>query len=142
VVYERLRQYTPEAKTPHEQAAAVALTREVFDYHRMGHDRRLLQFLPDGIFGEGAGGCETTWDMNEEGGTLRLTIFGSNCVTCRLEKCGDGAWHGAWLIGEKMPVKLTPLSRAPTKTPPTQNPKTKQNSPNKWTKNPGGRPHA
>lgn len=75
----------------------------------MGHDRRRLQFLPDGTFGEGAGGCEMTWDLCEEKGVLTLSIFGHNYVTCRAGECGDGAWHGAWLIGEKMPVELTPV---------------------------------
>ena len=108
VVYERrLRQYAPEGKTPRERAAARALTRGVFDYHRMGYDRRRLQFLRDGTFGEGAGGCEKTWDLHEEGGAVTLTIFGPGYVTCRAADCADGAWHGAWLIGEKMPVELT-----------------------------------
>lgn len=111
VVYERrLRQYAAEGKTARERAAARALARGVFDYHRMGHDRRRLQFLPDGTFGEGVGGCEKTWDVHDEGGALKLTIFGPGYVTCRAEECGDGVWHGAWLIGEKMPLELTPLA--------------------------------
>jgi hypothetical protein len=109
-VYERRsRQYAPEGKTPRERIAARALTHGVFDYHRMGYDRRRLQFLPDGTFGEGGGGCEKTWNPHDEDGALTLTIFGPGHVTCRAEDSGEGVWHGAWLIAEKMSMELTPI---------------------------------
>jgi hypothetical protein len=35
-----------------------------------------------------------TWDVDEEESVVRLTIFGPNYVTGRLEEYGEGAWHG------------------------------------------------
>ncbi len=98
--------YTPEGKSPRELTAAQRLTTSVYDYHRIGYDRRSLEFLPDGAIGGGAATCENSWDLWEENGVMHLTISGVGYVTCRLQKHEDDVWRGVWEIAEKMPVEL------------------------------------
>ena len=113
----RFARFDLAGKTGRERAAVQELTRGIFDYHRIGYDRRTLQFLPDGTVGEGAAGCERAWDVSEEKSGMRLSLFGPGFVTCTLERQADGCWQGAWLICEKMPVELTAVTVAVVESP-------------------------
>ena len=106
-----VRRFRAEKKSGDELAAAAQVAGRLFDYHRVGHDRRPMRLLPDGCIGEGAGGCEVYWDLRTaEDGKVRLEIFSDRDLTMRLETNGCEIWRGRWLRHECMPVELTPLA--------------------------------
>ena len=80
-----------------------------WEYHRVGHDRRAMRFLPDGRVGEGAAGCEVLWDIRTHDSRLCLEIFGRTQKTLAVTLDADGTWRGRWLCYEKMSVELSPL---------------------------------
>jgi hypothetical protein len=81
----------------------------VYDYHRVGYDRRNLSFKEDGTVGKGRAGCEVFWDVADTPGGLVLDISSEFELTCSLKADDSGTWRGQWLRFEKMPVELTPL---------------------------------
>ena len=95
---------------PDEEATYAALCHQrFFRYTRVGHDERLLEFLPDGQIGAGRGACETHWLVERESsGTMVLKLFGQSLQTVRLEPGSRGTWNGRWLVFEGMEVLLSP----------------------------------
>lgn len=81
-----------------------------FNYVRVGHDERPLEFLEGGMLGRGAARCERTWALEAEGGVVHLVISGHTFITCRLVCVGGNDWEGRWLEYERMPIRLEPLS--------------------------------
>jgi len=90
------------------QQAAQRLTRGVFDYHRMGFDRRPMRFSRDGTIGEGARARELYWRCKTAGKKATLEIHSQAGITCRLVEDHDRVWRGRWLCCEKMRVELSP----------------------------------
>lgn len=81
-----------------------------YHYHRIGHDERPMELLPDGTIGAGAEGAERPWYVREEPLTTSLVISGDICgLTLR----DDGCWRGRWLQFEKMRVELVPQRLQP-----------------------------
>ena len=97
-------------KSEKEKLFSETIINSVFDYHRVGHDRRPMGFLPDGTIGLGADGQEVFWDLRKEEKEMYLEIFSENDITCRLKMDEKGVWRGRWINFEKMPVELSPVS--------------------------------
>jgi hypothetical protein len=93
-------------------ACKVTLCQGAHEYRRVGHDSRLMRFMPDGSIGAGAGGCERRWELTEDERGLVLWILGGVQPTCALTKCDDGVWRGQWFYHEQMPVELVALPSA------------------------------
>ncbi len=115
-----IRHYVAERKSPTERAAAERLIATRWDYHRIGHDRRPLTFLPDGAIGEGAAECELFWDLHGIGGLLFLEVYAADFRTFTAQQAPDGQWCGQWEHFELMPVEITPLSEEENRAHPSQ----------------------
>lgn len=93
-----------------EQAAREVLEQRKFQYVRVGHDSRAIEFLPAGKIGEGRAGCEECWFIEQEStGHVVLVLVGRGEHTCRLQRQADGSWRGNWLVFERMPIHLKPI---------------------------------
>jgi hypothetical protein len=77
-------------------------------YERVGYDQREMRFQLDGRVTTGAARCERRWRFGHKHGQSRLMIIGEDELTCVLSKRHEG-WVGAWVVHERMPVRLTPL---------------------------------
>jgi len=76
-----------------------------FEYHRVGYDHRPMVFRGDGTFAADGAGCERYWTIRDG----RLLIAGDDArLTMDLAATADGGWEGAWLVREKMGIKLEP----------------------------------
>jgi hypothetical protein len=77
-------------------------------YHRVGHDARILELLPDGMVGEGDQIYEQTWSVFSRDGRKRLVIGDALSPTCFLFPVEGPIeqWTGRWCIHEKMTVSL------------------------------------
>ena len=106
------RRWQAQGKSAVLRTAAAQLCAGHFAYHRMGHDHRALALLPDGRVGQGAGDCETWWNLRETDAGLTLDFAGYAGLTCQLRRGRDGVWRGRWLRFERMPVELTPQPEA------------------------------
>jgi hypothetical protein len=94
-----------------EQAARQVLEQRRFQYVRVGHDSRPIEFLPAGKIGEGRAGCEECWFVEQEpGGHVVLVLVGRGEHTCRLKRQADGSWRGNWLVFERMSIHLMPIA--------------------------------
>lgn len=94
-----------------EEAARQVLEQRRFQYVRVGHDSRPIEFLAAGKIGEGRAGCEECWFVEQEpGGHVVLVLVGRGEHTCRLKRQADGSWRGNWLVFERMPIQLTPIA--------------------------------
>jgi len=67
-----------------------------------------MELRADGTIGKGAAGCERFWAINVLDGKPALTILGDGGVTCHLH-AENGAWKGAWISHEQMPIELMPV---------------------------------
>lgn len=85
----------------------------LYHYHRIGHDERELELLPDGRIGRGADGAEQRWRLRPDNGHEHLLIEGDYGDICSLRLESDGAWRGRWLQYERMPVELIPRRLQP-----------------------------
>jgi glycosyltransferase involved in cell wall biosynthesis/ADP-heptose:LPS heptosyltransferase len=103
--------YTPEKKKKRLKKLAEELTRNLYEYRRVGFDRRKMEFLADGRIGLGGGGCERFWDLVEDKGKVALLISADRAITARLALQDGGIWRGRWIRHEKMPLVITPLAR-------------------------------
>jgi glycosyltransferase involved in cell wall biosynthesis/ADP-heptose:LPS heptosyltransferase len=101
-------QYSTAGKTGKVKEIARGLTGLLFDYERIGHDRRPMAFCRDGSIGHGAADCERFWDVREHKGQIVLIISSEKHITCKLTRQQDGVWTGRWVCHECMPVRLTP----------------------------------
>src|SRR5580765_6465162 len=84
-----------------------------YHYHRIGHDERDLELLPNGTIGVGADGAERRWKLRNGAGDPRLVIDGDYGEICELHLEPDGGWRGRWLQFEKMPIELIPRRLQP-----------------------------
>jgi hypothetical protein len=94
------------------QAEAELLRARYYLYRLLGSDERVLELLPGGRIGAGRGELEHTWRVNAEHGERTLILEGPFGIACMLTRAPDGAWRGAWIHFEQMPVELWPLSGA------------------------------
>jgi hypothetical protein len=104
-----VRRYHAESKSPDERAAAERISKQTWDYHRIGHDRRPIRFQPDGTIGDGSAACEIFWDIHQNGCGLILDVYGSEGRTFSATENEVGTWCGAWERFERMPIELTPI---------------------------------
>lgn len=100
-------------ETEVERVARRQLTGTLFDYYRVGHDRRPLGFLPDGTIGVGTAACERLWDVRADDSSVILEISGEEGTICRLRSNENGVWRGKWLKFEETPVGLIPTRSNP-----------------------------
>ena len=91
--------------TDADRAAIAAMDGRRFEYHRVGYDHRPMVFRVDGTFAAGGTGCERYWTMRDG----RLMIAGDDGrLTMDLTPTADGGWDGAWLMFEKMGIRIEP----------------------------------
>ncbi len=102
------RIYEEAAKelTPEARAVMEFLTGKTFDYHRVGHDRRSITLLEQGMVGSGSGELERFWELAEEDGQTVLQLWSLEGLTCSLRRDRDGVWRGRWNVYERMPIEL------------------------------------
>lgn len=102
--------YRSEEKEEILQEYASAIIDKIYEYHRIGFDRRRIGFLGDGTIGYGAARCERFWDLDLIDEKVYLIISSDQEVTCRLSLGRNSIWHGRWVRHEKMLVELKPAS--------------------------------
>jgi len=96
----------PESEEGKEAASRIAGVR--FTYHRIGHDKRKMELLPDNTIGKGAAQLEKGWFVQDGDKGPELCIVG-NSVTCVLhEETLGGRWKGRWDNHERMDIELVP----------------------------------
>lgn len=87
------------------------LTGNVFEYHRVGYDRRPMTFFAAGTVGWGAARCELFWRLVGHAQEWDLDILAQNGeLTCRLRRMSNDSWEGKWEKFEQMPVELRLVS--------------------------------
>ncbi len=89
-----------------KQAEEKICTIRTFEYERINHDKRMMEFLPGGIIGAGNGRCEQTWRMDYGNGICFLLIEGEEGLICKLSQAENSSWEGRWLMHERMYVVL------------------------------------
>jgi hypothetical protein len=94
--------------SPEDRATMGRLCGRLFDYHRVGLDRRPFRFLEDDRIGRGGAKCEFGWSVVE--GVLAVTDCDGK-PTFLAREGEDGVWRGRWLEHEKCEVVLTPDQR-------------------------------
>ena len=85
----------------------------IYHYHRIDHDEREVELLPDGTVGLGADGAERQWSVSNDSDNPEMTISGDYGPICTLKLDRDGAWRGRWLQFEMMAVELIPQRLQP-----------------------------
>lgn len=100
-----------------EHPGARELEREIieierFVYHRVGHDKRELQLLPDQTIGAGRAGLEKNWHIGLGDGALAVCITADHRLTCALFRDERGFFVGRWTSFERMPIELIPMHLA------------------------------
>lgn len=103
-----VRRFGSSTASDRRKNIAQTLIRSVFNYERVGYDRRPIVLCPDGTIGTGWGEREVFWDLAEEDGEISLDISSETELTCRLKPDGEGRWAGRWLHREQMPITLSP----------------------------------
>lgn len=90
------------------------LVGNVFEYRRIGYDRRPMTFFAAGTVGWGAARCELFWRLTGHAGgwCLNLLARGGE-LTCRLRQISKERWVGRWEQFERMPVELQLVSPKP-----------------------------
>lgn len=102
---------SPSARRLHQDVSG-----RWYSYHRVGFDRRDLQFLENGKIGDGTAACERRWCVEMAQDEPQLVISGEDGITCRLRRDAGGTFRGRWLLHEKMEIELVPLAASPTPT--------------------------
>lgn len=111
-----VRRWNVERADPALRVMARALCSRRWNYTRTGLDARALRFLPCGAVGEGMAGCERWWNLrriaNAPGrpGLIEIEVSGDHGLTFLARRTGHMGWRGAWVIFERTPVALKPLS--------------------------------
>lgn len=98
-----------------EQEVIKQLTSEPLLYYRKGFDVRKLKLNANGSIGEGTGKHEARWSYHKFAEDERLVLRGDEEITCFLRRGSTGSWCGNWLVHEKMPVALIPVSAVESK---------------------------
>lgn len=101
------------SRSPTERRYLGELSSQLYEYQRVGTDKRSMSFLPNGLVGVGAARCETYWSLRVRKGRAVLTLRAEKETTCRLVRTADGVWRGRWLHYERMPVELSPCGPSP-----------------------------
>lgn len=99
--------------SPALQAARTRLAGRVFEYDRVGHDVRRMEFKPDGSIGAGAAGCEKRWEVTEEEGEIVLWIAGDFQPTCALTENAEGFGAEGGCVLSRCRSGFLPLLIAP-----------------------------
>lgn len=73
-----------------------------YTYHRIGHDKREMELLTNGIIGQGNAHCEKYWRVEHNSLIIAGEGFGQTCSL----RYGEGSWKGKWLRFEKMPIEM------------------------------------
>lgn len=98
--------------TNEEKKAFDELVRtEIYEYCRVGYDRRHISFKANQRIAKGRAKLEQTWEVEERDGQIILSINGDGKHTMELRRREDGSWVGRWLIHEKMPIRLIPTTK-------------------------------
>jgi len=100
------------ARSTQAHAVRRQLTRKIYEYHRIGHDRRHMTFLENGIIDQGAAGSELFWDVSAINESMQLEIYSDAEITCRLKEDNDGVWRGRWLHEGQIQIELSPLQQS------------------------------
>jgi Anp1/Mannosyltransferase putative len=110
----------PPRSTADLEVEAELAAQRWFTYTRRGSDSRAFELAPGNRVGEGHGGRERIWYV-QDGATLVLGGFAEE--TCRLQRAGD-LWSGTWTVDERFEVELTPLAEPPPPRPVRRDPRT------------------
>lgn len=102
----------PDDFSPPERTAFAELCQaKTFRYIRVGYDQRAIELMPDFTIARGAAEMEAGWMVEEaQDGAVVLSIRNSGGPTCFLRRAADGSWHGRWLVYERMPIVLQPIT--------------------------------
>ena len=80
----------------------------VYEYSRIGYDKRNIELRPDGQIGDGRGDCEQRWFARKDGERTTIAISGKFGVICECSRGpGESKFAGRWTLFEKMPVELS-----------------------------------
>lgn len=101
----------PEPDLEIDEAACEYFAGKTFNYRRIGHDERAMEFRADGTMGEGATRMELYWFVHRRKGIPTLAITAFDEVTCELQEDETGVWRGMWSKYDRVPVEL--LARPP-----------------------------
>jgi hypothetical protein len=89
---------------------ATGLLDKTMQYHRLGFDKRLMTFNPDGRVGQGQARMEKFWSLVVRDKQLVLRIYGDDGLTAELTRdINNDIWRGRWMIHERMPLELALL---------------------------------
>lgn len=78
---------------------------KLFQYIRVGYDKRPMRFSRLGTIIEGGAACEFYWTIRNN--ILYIAEESGDCIMT-LAKDSSGGWKGHWLKYEKMPIHLVP----------------------------------
>lgn len=80
----------------------------VFEYERVGSDKRDIELLPGGHIGDGSARLEERWWLTGDAESPELFVGNAGYKpTMKLTKADGNNWKGKWLIHEQMPINLT-----------------------------------
>jgi SAM-dependent methyltransferase len=98
----------PPAKKGHSMPQLVPETiLGNYIYRRVGYDERPMELLEGGQIGDGNGGCERVWAVEQTPVGPVVTIYGEHGgPTCHLRLDFDDILRGSWLAHERMPIEL------------------------------------
>jgi hypothetical protein len=102
------RLWNNDQPTISDQEISERLRGRLFEYERVGLDRRQMRFLEDDRIGRGAARCEFGWTVID--GNLAVTDCDGRLTFLAQEEAG-GVWRGAWVVHERCEVVLTPLTK-------------------------------
>lgn len=100
--------FNPDRASSTELEIASELASGIWEYHRVGYDKRFMAFSHDGAITHGKAGCEQYWGLRlTPSGKAVLTIRGEHDSTATLIREDVECWRGEWLIGERMKVEIS-----------------------------------
>lgn len=106
---------TAEPPSAEDLKVIESLDGKRFVYIRLYHDHREIGLKSDGSFVNGGESRERYWTIRHEGGIATMTVIGDDGqLTMQMTRKTVGQaeiWSGAWLVHERMPVMLVPLSK-------------------------------
>lgn len=111
-----LRQQWSAASRPDNDPATKQLENKLiaqryYQYVRVGHDFRPIEFLANGVLLAGPNAIETSWGVIGPAGAPTVAIFENDAILCELSPSGGGMLVGKWRKYERMPVVVVPVSR-------------------------------
>jgi hypothetical protein len=96
--------------TEAEEREANALIGKVFEYERLGLDKRPMRLLADQRIGRGLAKLEVGWSIyiDARGPMMAITSL-EGVLTALLRPDGSGSWSGRWTRFERCKVTLKPI---------------------------------